>query len=145
MHLIQALVKHCTVKALISFLNSKVSRSNKTTHKQAHRLFSRNELIFLPKGLQWDEPKTAGQDHQAKGDPPRALPAGGQIYPALCHLRTNHRVTSYPASVEPHQEGGLRAPAGIQSLSERLRNLTAIQKKHSFILQVWSVKGNDNL
>lgn len=104
-----------------------------------------DELTFLPKGLQRDKPKTAGQDHQAKGDPPSALPAGGSLRPALCHLRANHRVTSHPASVDPHQEGGLRAPAGIQSLSERLRNLKAIKGNQSFILQVWNVKENKHL
>lgn len=137
-----------TFKVLILFRNSKVSRSRKTTHKQAHQPFSQNELNSLPKGLQWHEPKTAGQDHQAKGDPPSALPAGGLLRPALCHLRTNHWVTSHPASVEPYQEGGLRAPAGNQSLSERLRNSNNNffkKRNKSFISQVWNVKGNENL
>lgn len=87
-----------------------------------HQIFKQMGLHFLPTGLQRDQPKTAGEDHQAKGDPPGALPARGTLHPALRHLRTHHRVTSHPASVEPHQEAGLRDPAGIQSLPERLRN-----------------------
>lgn len=81
-------------------------------------------LHFLSTGLQREQPKTAGQDYQAKGDPPGALQARGSLHPALCHLRTHHRVTSHPTSVEPHQETGLRDPAGIWSLPERMKNVS---------------------